>query len=59
MARNPNLCHPPKTTPILRRVDKGVYAPLPLDDGPKEEQAFLTGDLAKEAPPTPKRRKAR
>ncbi len=53
MARNPNLCHPPKTTPILRRADKGVYIPCAL----AEDLAACAARLPKEPTPTPKRRR--
>ena len=56
MARNANLCHPPKTTPILRRADKGVYAPLPLAASTEDVLAFLRSGLSVPAP-TPKRRR--
>ncbi len=54
MARNPNLCHPPKTTPILRRADKGVYAPCTLAEDLAKQADFLA-EITPE--PTPKRRR--
>jgi hypothetical protein len=55
MARNPNLCRPPETAPILRRADKGVYVPCSLAEDIEKRQDFL----AQIAPPAKKRRARR